>query len=518
MKRILSVVLLVVMLLALAVPAAGALETYPITSDMPTIIVGLNTATIRPVNPGALGTSANIEYVASSKMVNISYEYESMTVGGITYPRVRVAKVTGYAPCTVTIEAQLAGLTLGSTVLTVRSSLASGTATVISTTEQIASFGGTAQLSVPGDTIVACSSSDPACATVSNSGLVTSTLYAGSGYTDITVYTASNKMGTIRIFCGSFATDAVAATKTQLQIGEMTQLFLLDGSAIAHTSSTNPSVAKVSTTGVVTGIGNGVCDIYVMSATKSGKITITVGTGAAAGGTTAAAATLTKNPINVGETAYLMAGSDVIKTCLSSNPAVATATNSGSVTGVSAGSALLTYTTYSGKTGTVTVTVGGAAAGTTDPSLPAPTQSFSTSVGKAKLLSMANLKKAWAADPTVASVSITGSGSSTKARVSGLKGGTTVIYLENTSGSIKALTVEVAQGSVIGASAKIASGDADLRVIVRKTASSSGKVLATLSNNVKVTIKGESGDYYQVSFKSGSKTYTGYVKKQFIGF
>ena len=522
MKRILSFAVVVVLLLALAVPVAGAVDTYPIRSDMSTIIVGLNSATISPVNPMALGASANIEYYCESKMVSIVYDYQTVTYNGVSYPHVRVAKVSGYVPGTYTIEARLSGTTLalGSATIRVISSMATASAVVTASNTNLTTYGSTTQLYVPGDSIIACSVTpgDEAHFSVTNSGLVTSLVPNGSyGYTDINVYTSSGKYGTIRIYAGTFPTNTAAVANPTLSIGGTTQVYLLDGSTIVNASSSNTAVATVTASGLITGRTNGTCQIYVMSAKSAGVINITVGTGGTT--TTSGAASLLKSTIAVGESTYLVAGSDVIKTCVSSDPTVASAsaTSIGQVTGVKAGTALLTYTTYTGKTGSVTITVTGSSTGT-DSSLPAPSQSFSTSVGKAKLLSYSNLSKVWTADPTIASASITTSGSTKKARVLGLKAGSTTVYLENTSGAIKALTVTVEGGSLIGSTGKIASGDPDLRVIVRKSASSSAKVVATLSNNVSVTIKAESGDYYQISFKSGSKTYTGYVKKQYITF
>ena len=522
MKRILTLAVAVVLLLALAVPAASAansLETYPLTIDNPIIITNLNTAVVSPVNPMAMGGNLNIEYYCSSKLLQIVHEYQTVTYNGVNYPNVKVARVTGLVPGTYTVEARMANseITLGSVSVTVRSSMATGgAATVTASNTNLTGYGSTTQLYVPGDSIIACGipAADQGHFSVTNSGLVTCLLASGNyGYTDVSVYTASGKYGEIRIYAGTFPTNTVAVTKTQLNIGETAQAYLLDGSQIVSCSSTNSTVASVTSSGLITARTNGTVQVYVMSQKSAGVITITVGTGS---GTTTGGATLTKSTIAVGETAWLMAGSDIVTSCTSSNTAVATATNSGQITGVAAGTALLTYATSTGKTGSVTITVTGSSSGT-DSSLPAPSQTFSTSVGKAKLLSMSNLTKVWAADESIAAVTISGTGSSTKARVVGLKAGSTTIYLQNSS-TTKALTVNVTAGNVIGSTGKIASGDPDLKVIARKSASSSGSALATLSNNVKVTIAGESGDYYKVTFKSGTKTYTGYVKKQYVAF
>lgn len=524
MKRILTLAVAVVLLLALAVPAASAansLESYPLTIDNPIIITNLNTAVVSPINPMAMGASLNVEYYCSSKLLRITHEYQTVTYNGVSYPNVKVARVTGLVPGTYTVEARMAGseITLGSVSVTVRSSVATGGAAVVTASStNLNGYGSTTQLYVPGDSIIACGipAADQGHFSVTNSGLVTCLLASGNyGYTDVSVYTASGKYGEIRIYAGTFPTNTVAVTKTQLNIGETAQAYLLDGSQIVSCSSTNSNVASVTNSGLITARTNGTVQVYVMSQQSAGVITITVGAGS---GATTGGATLTKSTIAVGETAWLMAGSDIVTSCTSSNPAVATATNSGQITGMAAGTALLTYATRTGKTGSVTITVTGSGSNTgSDSSLPAPSQTFSTSVGKAKLLSMSNLTRVWAADESIAAVTISGTGSSTKARVVGLKAGSTTIYLQNSS-TTKALTVNVSAANVIGSTGKIASGDTDLKVIARKSASSSGKALATLSNNVKVTIAGESGDYYKVTFKSGSKTYTGYVKKQFVAF
>ena len=112
------------------------------------------------------------------------------------------------------------------------------------------------------------------------------------------------------------------------------------------------------------------------------------------------------------------------------------------------------------------------------------------------------------------------------ARFTGKKAGTCIGYLYTSSGSVSAVNlvvtgdgeVDIDPDDAIGRVGTIQSGDPDLRVVARTSASSSASRKATLSNGVKVTVTGESGSYYQVTFSSSGKSYSGYVKKIYVDF
>src|SRR4029077_18136350 len=126
-------------------------------------------------------------------------------------------------------------------------------------------------------------------------------------------------------------------------------------------SSSNPAVATVSASGLVTGVAAGSATITATSEGQSGTSALTV--------TNVPVATVTVSPASasgsVGATVQLTATlkdalgnplSGRVVTWSSSNPAVATVSASGLVTGVAAGSATITATSE-GKSGTSALTM-----------------------------------------------------------------------------------------------------------------------------------------------------------------
>jgi len=522
-KRLLAVFLALAMVFAVAAPAALAADIIPITSDQSVIISQISTsvATIRPVNPALVGFS-NITYSidtsASSGYGMVVNDRATVTVGGMTYVNVPVGKVTGVKSGSLVVVAKIGDSEVGRTTITVRSVLGDGSATITAGTTLL-SYGQTTQLSSSsGYSITACSTTEPAYFPVTNTGLVTCMMPAGlAGYADIVAYDLSGKVGTLRIFGGSFPTNTVSAPKSSISINESMQLFL--NGYPNHCGSSNTAVATVTDTGLVKGVSNGTATIYCINGTAGavGQFTITVGIGGA-GGTNQVS--LLKNSIAAGETTIINGMGTTITTAFSSNAAVASV-NGITVTGVSAGTATITYITNTGSTGTLPITVTTGSGGTTDPNLPAPTKSYTVSAGGTKTFKYTNMSvaEAWTTNPSVASAAlVTGSDGYKQARFTGLSAGTTTAYMKTASGTVSAFTIVVSAGDVTGKTGKINSGDEDLRVSVRKGAGSTYDRLATLSNGTKITIAGESGVYYKITFVSSGKTYTGYVKKAYVTF
>lgn len=523
-KRLLAVFLALVMVFAVAAPAALAADIIPITSDQSVIIsmVTTSVATVRPVDPTLVGynnITYSIDTTSSSAYGVVTNDRATVTYGGISYSNVPVGKVTGWTSGTLIVVAKMGDLEVGRTAITVRSVLGSGSAT-ITAGSTLLSYGQTTQLtSSSGYSITTCSTTELAWFPVTNAGLVTCMLPAGhAGYADINAYDLAGNVGTIRIFGGTFPTNTVSASKSSISINETLQLYL--NGFPDHCGSSNPMVATVTDSGLVKGISNGTATIYCLNSSglgAAGQFTITVGTGGA-GGT--GQVSLLKSSIAAGETTIINGAGMTILSSYSSNSAVAS-TNGITVTGVSAGSATITYITSTGATGTLPITVTSGSGGTTDPNLPTPTKSYTLSAGGTKTFkySNTNVAEAWTANPAVASATlVTGSDGYKQARFTGLSAGTTTAYMKTATGSVSALTIVVSAGDVTGKTGKINSGDEDLRVSVRKGAGSTYDRLATLSNGTKITIAGESGSYYKITFASSGKTYTGYVKKAFVTF
>jgi len=498
-KRLIATILTIALAFAVAAPAALAAtdSVFPGFSLVaePNTIIAMNpasVATVHPVDPSVLGIyTITYEVINQTGYAQLTQTPETIVYKGQTYYNVPVAKVTGLMSGKVTVNAKLGGpngLVIGSTQINILSPLATGTLT-LSAGSTLLTYGQSTQLtSNKGYAFASCTSTDSNHFPVTSTGLVTCKVPAGSvGYADIQVYDIAGNYGTIRIYGGTYPTNTVSAPKNTIAIGETLQLYL-DGYP-NHCGSSNPAVATVSENGLVKGVSNGIATIYCINSNKgtAGQFTVMVGTGAAAGNVT-----LAKSSIAAGETTTIIVPAGVtLLTAYSSNNAVATVSGN-VVTGVAAGTAEITYLTSTGATGKLTLTV----TGPSSSNLPAPSNTYTLTVGSSKTFKFTNqnVTEAWAADPSIVTATlITGSNGYKQARFTGAKAGTTTVYMKSASGTISALTLVVSEGSVIGKTGKISTGDDDLRVIARKGAGSSYGSVATLSNGVKVTIQGESG-------------------------
>jgi len=214
---------------------------------------------------------------------------------------------------------------------------------------------------------VSWTSSNMAAATVSSSGVVTA---VAAGTATITA-TSEGKSGTAALTVSNFA---VATVNVQPQNNTIFQGSGIQLSAtltdvngapandrpVTWTSS-NPSIASVSSAGLVSGVGLGSATITATSEGKTGTTTVTVQpkpvatvtvtpptATVLAGQTTTLAATLRD------QSGAVLTGRSVAWT--TSSGAIATVSSSGVVTGVGSGIATITATSE-GKSGTASVTV-----------------------------------------------------------------------------------------------------------------------------------------------------------------
>ncbi len=184
------------------------------------------------------------------------------------------------------------------------------------------------------------SSSDAAIATVSSTGVVTG---VAAGTASI-VYTVTNTCGSatasvaITVNTGASA-GAISAATTSVCVGS--NITLTDAVAGGTWSSGDTTVATISSGGVVTGI-------------RAGTATITYATSGACGAATATVA-VNVNPVTAlsaiaGPTGVCSGASISLSdsvfggTWTSSNTGVVTVSSAGSVTGVSSGTVVITYT------------------------------------------------------------------------------------------------------------------------------------------------------------------------------
>ena len=212
----------------------------------------------------------------------------------------------------------------------------------------VACLGGTSQLTGSGTaaTTNAWVSSNTSVATVSSTGLVTA---IAQGTSNIT-YTNSTGCQVTSIFTVN-ANPTVTGTAS-LCVGGTSQL---TGSGTAATTnawvSSNAAVATVSNTGLVTGVAAGTANItYTNSLGCSVVIAITINANPTVTGA---------NSVCVGSSTQLTGTATAATTnaWVSSNTSVATVSNTGLVSGVSAGTATITYTNTLGCTTIKTITV-----------------------------------------------------------------------------------------------------------------------------------------------------------------
>lgn len=189
-------------------------------------------------------------------------------------------------------------------------------------------------------------SSNPAVATISNTGLVTG---VSAGTSTIT-YT--NDLGCQVTQLVTINANPTISGNTPICIGSTLQL---TGSGTAASLnpwvSSNPSVATISNTGLVSAVSAGTTTItYTDNAGCQSTQLVTVNPEPTISGNA---------PICIGETVQLTGSGTaaIVTPWISSNPAVATVSNTGLVTSVSAGTTTITYTNSGGCQNTQFVTV-----------------------------------------------------------------------------------------------------------------------------------------------------------------
>lgn len=570
-KRTISLMLALALVFTLCVGVAAPAQaaTY-FTVSSSTLTVG-STGTIIPT--GSLASLASsITYTSSNpSVVSVSNSSGYGMMTALSAGNAIIYAMLGNSPLeTIPVTVSGYGYNPGAGTGT-------GTVSISAGSSQIA-VGQSTQLYASGATILSCYSDDPNCLYVTNSGTVTgrqqgyatvtvnttagrgqitivvgsysttgvyaspaslsvgqsAQMIAGSGSilsvaspdTNLVTVTGSTvtakASGTARIYVytnnGNYVYNMVIASslnipKTTLAVGETMQLSALNGLGITTCTSSAPRVCSASGKGLLTAVSAGTATIYVtLSNGTSTTVNITVsGSGSSATGA------LVANPstIAVGGTSILSVAGDSILSASSLNPTIASVTNSGVVTGVSAGTATLYVTTVLGKTYTATVTVTASGGSSTKPS-----GSVEVPIGTSKNLSVRNqtVVKCWDDGAGVVSCSVLNG----KGRVTALKAGTTTVYVSTASGATASIVIYVPSSSVTvdpddvaGSTARV-NCDSDLRVIMRRTASSSGSKVATIAPGVRVTITGSSGEYYKVTLTSGGKTYNGYIKQAYL--
>lgn len=310
----------------------------------------------------ALGKTATIQATTSGDGA-ITYQSANTSIATVSTSGVVTPVATGTT--TVTIRAaETTNYKAGTASIQV---VVGGTTPVIAVSDVSVVAGSTVGLgaTTTGDGALSYKCSNEAIAKVSASGIVTG---VSAGTATITVTSAKTtqfdavskdvKVTVTRAKATITAADASVVVGSTVSLGAKTT----SNGALGYKSS-NESVAKVSSTGVVTGVSYGTATITVTSAqtgqyeTASKPVTVTV---------SRATPTISVSNVSVaaGSTVSLGATttSDGALSYRSSNEAVATVSSTGVVTGVSAGTATITVASaqtakYSAASKSVTVTV-----------------------------------------------------------------------------------------------------------------------------------------------------------------
>ena len=384
---------------------------------------------------------------------------------------------------TVTAGGVVTGVSVGTTTITYTSTATGCYATLLVNVTPIPSaITGTTTICVGSTSILSdataggtWTSSNPAVATVSAAGLVTA---IASGTTVITY-----SLGGACVVTVTVTVNLLAAITGPTSVCPGSTITLNDAAGAGTWTSSNPAVATVSTTGVVTGVSPGVVTITFATPTGcSTTTTITVNNIAPITGTLSVCAG--------GTTA--LADAAGAGTWSSSNPAVATVSAGGLVTGVSAGTTVITFiTTAGGCSVTATVTVSDVAAigGAT-----------TVCSGQTIVLTDATAGGTWSSSSTAVATIDPSTGS-----LLGVSGGTTTITYQTGAGCYKTLLVTVTPVSPITGTLTVCAGS------TTALADAAGAGTWSSSNTAVATVGGTTGLVSGISAGSSTITYTNSV-------
>ena len=347
---------------------------------------GTSTVTVTPVPVGSVTISPATPNVIIGTTTPLAVTVKDLD-GTVVTDRAVTWSSSANAKATVSQTGVVTGVDLGTATITATSEGKNGTATVtvvpvpvgsvtVSPSNTSVNVGKTVPLSltvkdlngkVVTDRVVTWSTSSNTIATVSSTGVVTG---VGEGTATITA-TSEGKSGTASVAVTKVPVGGVVVQPPQpsVPLAGTTQLTAvvkdLDGVVVTDRvvtwSSDNTSTATVSSTGLVTGVALGQTTIRATSESRSGSVLVSVNR-VPVGTVTVDPPTATiSRTQTVQLTATVKDANGVVVTdrgvsWSTSNPAAATVSSTGVVTGVLQGTATITATSE-GKTGSSSVTV-----------------------------------------------------------------------------------------------------------------------------------------------------------------
>ena len=333
-----------------------AVDTIPVGGTVTWNWVGALSHGIQSTGSPSFTSSATLTGVGSQ------YSFTFNTAGTYTYD------------CVVHGTSMTGRVVVLAPVSSVTVSLASSSVVMGGTDQGMATLKDAAGNILTGRT-VSWSSSNSSIASVNTSGLVTG-VTAGSA--TITA-TSEGKSGSATITVTpvpvasvtvSLASPSVVVRGTDQATATLKDAAgnILTGRTVSWSSS-NTSIASVSTSGLVTGVAAGTATITATSGGQSGSATITVTLAPVASVTVSLASASVLVGATDQATATLKdAGGNILTgravSWSSSNTSIASVNTSGLVTGVAAGTATITATSE-GKSGSATITVTASSGGAT---------------------------------------------------------------------------------------------------------------------------------------------------------
>ncbi len=315
--------------------------------------------------------------------------------------------------------------------------------------------------------------SSPSIATVSSSGLVT-----GIAGGVVNIYYTSGGCSAFRLM--TVNTSATITGSSSLCVGTTATMTATPPGGTW--SSSNTSIATVSTSGVVSSINPGVVNIYYSTSGCYTYKSVTVNASAVISGSSS---------VCIGTTISLTA-TPAGGTWSSSNPSIATISSAGVVSGIATGSVVITYNSGGcSATRTITVVSGASISG-----------GSSTCIGTPLPLTGTPSGGTWTSSSTaIATVTSTG-------LVTPVSAGTVTIYYNTTSGCAAYHMVTVSASAAISGSSAVCTGST---ITLSATPSggtwtSSNPSLATVNSAGVVT--GISSGTLTITYTSGGCTAT----------
>ena len=368
---------------------ATLLVQVPTVTTVGNVTVALSSTTI---TQGQQSQAYAVVTDANGAVLNgqtVTWASTDESVATVSSSGLVTGKAAGTAKIRATVQSKMGEATetvMAPTqpVATVAVSLASSNLTVGQTTQATATPKDLNGFTLTGRTVT-WSSLNPSVATVSSNGVVTA-VSVGTAGVRATVETVTGD-ASAGVSAVPIANIAVSLASSSVTAGQITQATAVATDANGNTltgrtmtwSSSNPAVATVSASGVVTAVAGGTANIRASAENRFGEAQLSVGTAAPVVTPVATVTvTLAAPGLSVGQTTQASAiardaSSNVLTGRVvawsSLNSSVATVSSSGLVTALASGSAAIRATVET-KTGDATATVTGAAVYSVAVSLP----------------------------------------------------------------------------------------------------------------------------------------------------